>query len=266
MNNVVASQEKNMVAIESALVKNDISGLSTQERLTLYNKICESVGLNPLTKPFAYLKLQGREVLYATKDATEQLRKIHGVSTQIISKGVIGDLYEVHVKARDKSGKEDDDLAYVVVKGLTGVDLVNAMLKCVTKAKRRVTLSICGLGVLDESEISTIAEEVIRPADNPQVVNPLKDVKQIEPAKEPELPKIEDLGKFVIKVGVKHKGKTLENMDQFELSNFLNWAMEQQKKPDNKISGPAWTEFIEHAEEYLMRSEKRRMDSEEVPY
>ena len=33
---------------------------------------------------------------------------------------------------------------------------MNAKLKAITKAKRRVTLSICGLGFLDETEIETI--------------------------------------------------------------------------------------------------------------
>ena len=32
---------------------------------------------------------------------------------------------------------------------LNGEDLANAMMKCETKAKRRVTLSICGPGMLD---------------------------------------------------------------------------------------------------------------------
>ena len=35
-------------------------------------------------------------------------------------------------------------------------DLANAFMKAETKAKRRVTLSICGLGILDETEIETI--------------------------------------------------------------------------------------------------------------
>jgi hypothetical protein len=42
----------------------------------------------------------------------------------------------------------------VAVKGLIGEALANAYMKSETKAKRRVTLSIMGLGLLDESEIS----------------------------------------------------------------------------------------------------------------
>jgi hypothetical protein len=47
------------------------------------------------------------------------------------------------------------------------------VLKCVTKAKRRVTLSICGLGWLDETEVETIpvakiGPDVISGAPSPQ--------------------------------------------------------------------------------------------------
>ena len=37
---------------------------------------------------------------------------------------------------------------------LKGEVRANAILKAVTKAKRRATLSICGLGWLDESEVA----------------------------------------------------------------------------------------------------------------
>ncbi len=39
---------------------------------------------------------------------------------------------------------------------LSGEAGANLMMKAVTKAKRRVTLSICGLGMLDETEVVTI--------------------------------------------------------------------------------------------------------------
>jgi hypothetical protein len=36
----------------------------------------------------------------------------------------------------------------------------NAAMKCITKAKRRATLSVCGLGLLDETGIETIPAAV----------------------------------------------------------------------------------------------------------
>ena len=38
---------------------------------------------------------------------------------------------------------------------MRGVDLANALMKAETKAKRRATLSICGLGWMDETELDT---------------------------------------------------------------------------------------------------------------
>jgi hypothetical protein len=43
------------------------------------------------------------------------------------------------------------------VKGLAGESLCNALMKASTKAKRRAVLAVCGLGMLDESELDTVA-------------------------------------------------------------------------------------------------------------
>lgn len=260
MSNITV-QEKNMLAVESALVGNDISKLTTQEKMTFYNKICESVGLNPLTKPFAFLKLQGKEVLYATKDCTEQLRKIHGVSTQIISKQVVGDLFEVHVKARDKTGKEDEDISYLVIKGLIGNDLANAMMKGITKSKRRVTLSICGLGILDESEIETI--ENVTPGSNPQIKNQFKDIGQtyeteILPPAIDQAENIDDqgpvngddIGQYVVQCGKKYLGKKLNEISLDDIEGFIKYLDELSAKNNQALTG-VFLEFHQKATAYL---------------
>jgi hypothetical protein len=120
--------------------------------------VCESLGLNPLTQPFQYVLLGGRLVLYARKDACDQLRKIHGVSLQIVEKTVADDLAVVHVRATAAGGRSDEDLGAVSLAGLKGEARCNAILKAITKAKRRVTLSICGLGFLDETEVAAVPD------------------------------------------------------------------------------------------------------------
>lgn len=162
-------QEKtNLSVYELALVQNDLSKLNQQERLSLYNKTCESLGLNPLTLPFGYIEFRGGKLsLYAKKDCTDQLRKIHGVSVVISSKENIGDNFVVMAKAKDRDGREDEDMGSVSIKGLNGDFLGNAMMKAITKAKRRVTLSICGLGMLDETEIETIKDAKIEESKEP---------------------------------------------------------------------------------------------------
>jgi hypothetical protein len=44
----------------------------------------------------------------------------------------------------------------VLIGKLQGEARANAVMKAITKAKRRVTLSICGLGLMDESEALTL--------------------------------------------------------------------------------------------------------------
>ncbi len=146
-------------AIESALIAGDLSKLSPDERLSYYNNVCNSLGLNPLTQPFAYITLNGKLTLYAKRDATDQLRKVHRISIAIISRETIEGVYVVTARASDTSGRHDESTGAVTINGLKGDALANAFLKSETKAKRRVTLSICGLGLLDESEVETIPQQ-----------------------------------------------------------------------------------------------------------
>ena len=148
--------------VASIVLRGDISGLNEQDKVTYYNGICESLGLNPLTRPFQYLRLNGKEVLYATKDATEQLRKINGVSVIDLESDNIDGVYIIKAKGQDKTGRTDTATGAVTIKGLTGDKLANAIMKAETKAKRRLTLSICGLGMLDETEIETIPAQSIQ--------------------------------------------------------------------------------------------------------
>lgn len=147
--------------IEAALVRGDLSKLTEEQRLNYYRAVCESLGLNPLTRPFEYIVLNGRLTLYATRAATDQLRAIRGVSVEILSREERDGLYIVHARARDREGRVDEAIGAVPLvdargQRLTGDALANAMMKAETKAKRRVTLSICGLGWLDETEVETI--------------------------------------------------------------------------------------------------------------
>src|SRR5882724_2568040 len=66
--------------LERVVVGGDLSKLTSEERVRFYAAVCKSVGLNPLTQPFQFLYLQNKMTLYARKEATEQLRELHGVS------------------------------------------------------------------------------------------------------------------------------------------------------------------------------------------
>ena len=146
--------------MEQVLAKGDLSKLTSDERSQFYMETCRSVGLNPLTRPFEYMVLNGKTVMYARKDAAEQLRKMHGINIEVINKELQGDLFCVTVRATDKSGRVDEDMGVVVMPKSGAAEVkANMILKAITKAKRRVTLSICGLGFMDESEIEDIRAE-----------------------------------------------------------------------------------------------------------
>jgi hypothetical protein len=187
----MATQLASVDAIEAALVTGDLAKLDPAGRIQFYNKVCESLGLNPLTQPFAYITLNGKLQLYAKKDCTEQLRKIYGVSVTKLEKERIEDVYAVTAYVQDKTGREDSSIGAVSIvypekvkdyngnwqphpkagKNMTGDDLANSLMKAETKSKRRATLSICGMGILDETELETIPEvKHFKEVEDPKVV------------------------------------------------------------------------------------------------
>lgn len=155
--------------IENVIVKGDLSKLAPEERARYYTEVCRSIGLNPLTKPFDYLLLNGKLTLYAKKDATDQLRKRYDVSVNITSREQMGDIYIVCARATI-GGRSDESIGAVSIANLKGDALANAIMKAETKSKRRVTLSICGLGMLDETEVESIpnAQPFSEPPAKPQ--------------------------------------------------------------------------------------------------
>lgn len=147
--------------LKAVLVTGDLAPLTPDQQNEYYLAVCRTLRLNPLTQPFAYIKLNNKLQLYPKKDCTDQLRSIYNISVTVVGREKIGDVYCVTARARHPSGREDSDDGTVFVGSNSGDVLANLMMKAVTKAKRRVTLSICGLGMTDESELETIPEAVI---------------------------------------------------------------------------------------------------------
>ena len=167
--------------LERVLVSGDLAQLSESQRLEYYRAVCESLNLNPLTRPFEYLKLNGRLTLYATRAAADQLRSLHGISILDAKVERRGDLVVVTVRGRDRDGREDVEIGVVSVDNLRGDALANAEMKAMTKAKRRLTLSLAGLGWLDESEVDTIpgAERVTEPQLMPALPDEVQALRQL---------------------------------------------------------------------------------------
>lgn len=205
MNTALSTQQDNAKIMENVLVGGDLSKLSTEQRLSYYTKVCDSIGLNPLTKPFEYITLNDKLTLYAKRDCTDQLRSVHRVSVVITDRQKIDNVYIVTAKATTADGRTDESTGAVTLEKengswessssgkkyfkkdgtttpLKGDELANAMMKAETKAKRRATLSLCGLGLLDETEVESIpnafvGEQVIdQPAYKP--TDPVRPYKQ----------------------------------------------------------------------------------------
>lgn len=170
----------NAEIIEKVMMEGDLKALTVEQRLNYYKSVCETLGLNPLTKPFDYITLDGKLVLYARKDATEQLRKRYGISCKVTHREQQETIYIVTAQASLPDGRVDESIGAVAIvepnklkrknpdgswnwidhpragQVIPATDLANAVMKAETKAKRRVTLSICGLGMLDETELDTV--------------------------------------------------------------------------------------------------------------
>lgn len=143
---------------EKAVVEGDLSKMTPAQRVAYYKQTCDSLGLNPWTKPFQYIVLSGKLTLYPTRVATDQLRKNHGVSVTKLEKEMVGDVYTITAYGLDKDGRSDSSIGAVNIAALKGDSLANALMKAETKAKRRLTLSLVGLGWLDETEIESIPD------------------------------------------------------------------------------------------------------------
>lgn len=169
-----------MSAIELCLATGNLAQLQPDQRMNYLHALCQSVKLNPLTRPFQFMDLQGKLVVYATKDCADQLRARDKVNIEIIGKEEAHGCYTVTVKA-SVNGRSDESCGSVPLtypdqkkeweggrftyvkhpragQPFQGEERANAIMKAETKAKRRVTLSICGLGMPDEEDARLMAE------------------------------------------------------------------------------------------------------------
>lgn len=244
--------------IENVLIRGDLKELSEPERVSYYNKLCTSLGLNPLTKPFEYIVLNGKLQLYARKDCTEQLRKLHQVSIKIADRKRDGELYIVTAEATTRSGRTDSAIGVVAINSFKGADLANACMKAETKAKRRVTLSICGLGFMDEIEVEDISRDVgetnaakLQAQIEKTTDKPEFEGHQFDEFDPPEEEVSDGPSDYVIKCG-KNKGKKIKDLPRKQLETFVSWADSQQKELHADVM-----EYRNNAVEHLIATEKK---------
>lgn len=76
----VPLEEPSEDAVFAVITSGDTSRLSKEQKTQYYKARCDAAGLDARTAPFQFIKLQGREMLYALKGATELrlLRRKYG--------------------------------------------------------------------------------------------------------------------------------------------------------------------------------------------
>jgi hypothetical protein len=152
-------------AVRQAIAAGDFKHCTDAEREQYIEALCATIGISPISRPFGWLKQPTRGgnhnlVCYALKDATEQLRSLRQVSLSILRCEPVADVMMVHVRAtlpavHGQPVRSDEDVGAVWLGDISGEQRANAIMRAITKAKRRATLSVCGLGVMDESEVAS---------------------------------------------------------------------------------------------------------------
>lgn len=141
--------------------------LNSNEYAAYYRHVCELYGLEPSLQPLERIKFRGgKDTLYATRKASEYLIKKHKLTVRIIDERQYGEAIKVTARIKNpETGQFIDSWGAAVL--CKGNELENAILKAHTKAVRRGVLTLCGLGMLDESETENIPTEPIKQAAPP---------------------------------------------------------------------------------------------------
>jgi len=153
----------------------NLIGLSDDQKDAVLVKLCERYGLDLILSPFAKIDFRGVEKFYLTASGTDQIAAQQKLTREIVKFEIDTQLGLVRCEARvtnsDKTRSETSLAFYPVtkysqVKGadgkievkqitLQGEELANALMKSVTKAFRRATLSFVGLagGEVEEGAV-----------------------------------------------------------------------------------------------------------------
>lgn len=236
MTKAIAMQPAELKALEKVLIKGDLSGLDPDQRVSYVNSLCKCLKISPLFQPFDFIMFDGKVQIYAKKSCTDQLRNNRKISVKVISREYHPDgISTVIVQVREPSGREDEAIGAVDIKGLTGKHKCNAIMRSETKAKRRATLSICGLGVLEELEVEDNLKQESREV-NESVAVKIQDTIAATPGR-PEFEKTElqahpeqeapaAMPEYILKAG-KYAGKKISQLTEKQLKTWLAFYEKQ---------------------------------------
>ncbi len=135
------------ILVKVAALGGNLKSLTAEQKAEYIAAITKNAGLSD-SSLFKIIEFDGREVLYADKGVAEMLRSTRGLSFTEPNIVLNGALMLITIGITDGKRTEYD-------LGSISIDETNrnhAAMVCMTKAKRRATLSFCGLGMIDNEK------------------------------------------------------------------------------------------------------------------
>lgn len=140
-------------AFQQAVAANrDTAGLRPEHRGALLNELARALKLNPLTKPVIFLKTGQGESIYVTRQGADQIAARLRLNRETVVGPEVRDILGVKVFFCQVRVTAPDGRSEMATATLPAVDVLMGLMKVETKAKRRATLSIAGLGMLSEED------------------------------------------------------------------------------------------------------------------
>lgn len=143
--------EGELSMVERVMYENNFKGLTKRQRWIVLKRLCDEMGVPIWKQPYAWAPLGPDKSLVpvATKGLHQALRQRDKVSVRVENMQFFRDqqVFTVTVTASTPDGRMDMDFGVVgVPPTLKGAVLADRMMACITKAKNRVTNSLCGGG------------------------------------------------------------------------------------------------------------------------
>lgn len=214
----------------------DFSVLSNEERNVFVEHICETYNLDKSSVPVRFVtdNKSKKVIPYLARTATDQLRMNLNISVieQNVQFSPNGIACIVTVKVQDDKGRTDMDVGSVFLGNATGDDYAKQIMSCVTKAKRRATISLSGIGILDEAEImSMTSEEVLSKSKELEL-----DFDLMSQSVNDEIKEISEENKVLI-------NKVFDNAESNGTMNTSLEYLKQKFKKDNSVLNYIESEF-----------------------
>ena len=146
------------------------NSLTKPQRVGYIRLMCYRLGIKSEFQPFFWMtdKKTGNITLGRRKSCYEMLGQLKDISVSMLKEELPGDgTYGVWARATTPNGRFVDNCGWISLEGKLALDLQNAKMAAFTKASNRAVGALCGLGMLDETEVNGIAV-----VEGPKRINP----------------------------------------------------------------------------------------------